>query len=316
MSWYESLVGKTNFRHSYGGEPPSQVTKRETRQTLLQGVIKAFRLKPTHIARVADRLAAENGIPSISRNHIMRLSNGEASATEERIFILVAAISEMTGRVFRAADLFRLEPAMAGGMPGAVADGSSVYVPLSSGGNRLSRIWRIFVPQDTGLPPEESFERLYCEYGVLLRKIVMRRYGIPPDDAEALVHETFLKYLQRHTYIHEVKGYLYATTMHGCVDYWRARKREVPLLPEHDEAVDDRSRATFDALERDLTLSAVLARLGDKCRETLRGFFFRGERQDALADRLATTPGYIDQLISTCRRRAMELFRSMTTRSR
>lgn len=284
---------------------------REGHETLLQGVIRAFGLRPTHIARVAQRLAGELGMPSISRNHVMRLSNGEASATAERIFIIVAAVNELTGQAFRAGDLFRLEP---GARPTAGAGGTP-SLPLSSDRNPLSRIWRTFVAEESGQSAEESFEKLYSEYAVLLRQVAIRRYGIPPDDAEALVHETFLGYLQRHTYVREVKGYLFATVKHRCVDYWRARQREAPLLPEHDTA-DERQQASLDTLERDLTVAAVLARLGEKCRETLHGFFFKGEPQDALADRLDTTPGYIDQLISSCRRRAMELYRSLTGRGR
>ena len=217
----------------------------------------------------------------------MRLFSAEASATQERIFIMLAALN--------------------GGMH---------PLPLSSGRNRLSRVWRICVAEETGDSQEESFEKLYTEYGVLLRQIAIRRYRIPPDDAEELVHETFLGYLQRHTYVNDVKGYLYATVTHRCVDYWRVRQREAPLLPEHEEAADRRQEAALDTLERDLTVSAVLARLGEKCRETLRGFFFKGEEQHALADRLSTTPGYIDQLISTCRRRAVELYRSMISRGK
>lgn len=246
----------------------------------------------------------------------MRLSNGEQSATEERIYMIVAAINELTGHCFRAGELFTLEPAPAGAAMRVRPDGRGPLLPLSSAGNRLSRAWRIRVAEETGESPDESFEKLYTEYGVLLRQIAIRRYRIPPDDAEALVHESFLGYLQRHTYVHEVRGYLYATVVHRCADYWRARKREAPLLPEHEETADARQAAALDSLERDLTAAAVLARLGEKCRETLRGFFFNGERQNALADRLSTTPGYIDQLISTCRRRAMELYRSMISKGK
>jgi RNA polymerase sigma factor (sigma-70 family) len=296
------------------------VAKREARETLLQGVIRAFGLRPTHIVRVARRLARELGIPSISRYHLTRLSRGEAAATEDRIFIIVAAIREITDIAFRAADLFRLEPEATrdavARRPRRVegAGSSNLYVPIFSPRNGLSRAWRIFVPEETGMPPDDSFETLYREYGVVLRVIAIRRYGIPPDDAEAIVHDTFVGYLQRHTYIRDVKGWLLGATRHKCVDYWRAREREAPLLPEHDETVDQRPEAAHERLMRELTVSAVLARLGLKCRETLRRFFFEGEHQDALADRLSTTPGYIDQLISTCRRRAMELFRSLNLR--
>jgi RNA polymerase sigma factor (sigma-70 family) len=286
-------------------------------ETLLQSVIAAFGLRLTHIVRVAQRLAGELNMPSVSRNHLMRIAKGQASATAERIFIIVAAVNELTGRAFRAADLFRLDPLPTGPRPPAAApDSSNSWVPLSSGRSRLSRIWRILVAEEIDESQEQSFEKLYGEYAVLLRQIAIRRYRIPPDDAEALVNDTFVAYLERHTYIRNLKGWLSGTVAHQCADYWHARQREAPLLPEHDDRADERQQATLQAMERHLTVSSVLARLGEKCRETLHGFFFKGEEQQALADRLATTPGYIDQLISTCRRQAMKLFRSLSSRSR
>jgi len=171
------------------------------------------------------------------------------------------------------------------------------------------------VPEETGIS-DQSFETLYREYGVLLRTIAIRRYNIPPHDAQAIVHDTFLAYLQRHTYVRDIKGWLYGTVRHRCIDYWRERDRECPLLPEHDETVDEGPQSTPEQWVRRLTVSAVIARLGEKCRETLRGYYFRDEKRSALADRLSTTPGNIDQLISICKRRAVELYRELTLRGK
>lgn len=296
--------------------------KREASETLLQGVIRAFGLRPTHIVRVARRLAAELHSPSVSRYHLTRLCRGDAkNATQETIRIIVAAIRELTGRPFGAADLFDVQPALVGA-PAARFESaearvrSNLSIPLFSAGNRLSRIWRIAVPNETGMSPDKAFETLYVEFGGLLRSTAVERYGVPPEEAETLVHDTFIAYLQRHTYINDVKGWLFITLRNRCVDYRRARQHETPLLPEHDGTVDEASEARVELWMRKLTLSAVLARLGEKCRESLQGYFCREERRNVLADRLATTPAYIDRLISTCRRRAVELFRTLTVRTK
>lgn len=273
-------------------------------------MINAFGLKPTSILREADRIARETGVPSISRTQLNRLRLGKQRATEERIFIVLAAIRELTGVELRAGELFALEPALAasyasrehGGVPAA-----TVFSP----GSRFAHFWRIMVAEEPESSSDQAFETLYVEYGVMLRTIAMRGFGIPPDDAEALVHDCFIAYLQRHTCIRDVKAWLSGAMRNTCRHYLRDRKREAPLGPEHDATIDPAPQASLDAWIRKLTLASVLARLGAKCRETLRGYYLADEAKEALADRLSTSPGYIDQLLSTCRRRAQELFRSL-----
>jgi len=116
------------------------------------------------------------------------------------------------------------------------------------------------------------------------------------------------------TYVRNVRGWLYGALRYRCVDYLRVRGREIPLEPEHDPA-DERPEMARDSMVRELTFAAVLSHLGEKCRVTLRGYYL-GDNQRDLAEKLSTTPGYVDQLISTCRRRAAEVFRSLGLRRR
>lgn len=271
----------------------------ETQPTPLQEVIAAFALKVTEIVRVANRLARELGVVSISRNHLFDLRSGRKVASEERIFILVAALREMTGVMFRAGDLFRLEPAGAG-------------ASTAGGDARVS--WRA-VADEPAPASDRDFETLYVEYGVLLRTIAMRGFGVPPDDAEALVHDCFVAYLERRGTVENPKAWLAGAMRNSCRHYLRERKREAPLGPEHDAAVDPAPQASVEVWMRKLTLAAVVARLGEKCRETLRGFL-ADEGRESLAGRLSTSPGYIDQLISICRRRLQQMFRSSSRRTK
>jgi len=194
------------------------------------------------------------------------------------------------------------------------ADGGHISIPVSSGKDWGTQIWRVFVPDETGGTAGETFDTLFVEYGALLRAIAMRRYGIPPDEAEEIVQELFIAYLQRQTYVRNVRGWLYGALRYRCVDYLRVRGREIPLEPEHDPA-DERPEMARDSMVRELTFAAVLSHLGEKCRVTLRGYYL-GDNQRDLAEKLSTTPGYVDQLISTCRRRAAEVFRSLGLRRR
>jgi RNA polymerase sigma factor (sigma-70 family) len=278
--------------------------------------MKVFGLRAADIVRAAKGQAAELGVRSISRNQLTRLVQGRAVPRQNTILLLVAVFRHLTGRYILAGELFMLEPAMESASGGVAqvfdsADGSRISIPVSSG---KAQIWRVFVPEETEGTAGETFDTLFVEYGALLRAIAMRRYSIPPDQAEEIVQEVFIAYLQRHTYVRNVRGWLYGALRHRCIDYLRVRGREIPLEAEHDPA-DERSDRARDSIVRELTFAAVLSRLGDKCRDTLRGYYL-GDNQRDLAEKLSTTPGYVDQLISTCRRRAAEVFRSLGLRRR
>jgi RNA polymerase sigma factor (sigma-70 family) len=266
---------------------------RERPATPLDKIFAVFGLKPTHVAATAKRIARELGLrEGISRQQLLRVRKGVAHATEGKIFLIVAAVRELTGYAVRASDLFHVEPALAEGMP---------YLnPVSS-----PRPRGLTLPESTPPTGEAEFEALYLEYGILLRSIAMRRYHVPPDDAEALVHDTFIAYLERHTVIREVKPWLMGTVGNACKHYWRDRKREAPLPETIEETPAGGENAEEWAWR--ISVGAVVARLGEKCRETLRGYYWRGESNERIAENLATSPGYVRQLLVSCRRRVKEM---------
>ena len=296
------------------------MVKRATRSTRLQQVIHALGLKPMRIVREAQRLAAELRRPSISRQHFGRIRTGRAAASEDKIFIIVAAMRAVTGLLFRAQDLFDIEPRTGEGvacgavltlhsMTACLMDSSNVWVPVSSP-DRVSRVRRHSVVYPPG-STEEAFESLYTEYGLLLRTIAMRRYHVPPDDAEALVHDIFAAYLERRAHVRDAKGWLTGAIKNASLNYWRKRKPEAPLLPEHEQAPDEAADARFEQWLRRSTIASIFARLGERCRETLRRYYLREESKERIAEQLETSPGNVLQLLVTCRRRAQELLRRL-----
>jgi RNA polymerase sigma factor (sigma-70 family) len=161
----------------------------------------------------------------------------------------------------------------------------------------------------------DSFEALYAEYGLLLRIIAMRRYRISPDDAEALVHDIFAAYLQRRGYIHDVKPWMIGAIKNASSNYLRKRKPETDLLAEHEEAADTRVEELEEGWIRRVTVASVLARLGERCRETLRRYYLVEETKEHIAEHLSTSPGNVLQLLVTCRKRAQEILRSRRSES-
>lgn len=287
--------------------------------TRLQRFIEELGLRVIEIVREANRIASEQGIDSISRKHFMMIRQGHASATEQRIYIIVAAIQSLTGMLVRASDLFLLQPATP--VPACLpweaagsrfAAGLSVFSSRRSAGASWSTVRTL--PDQVHPTNAQEFEALYTEYGVLLRSIAMRRYNIPPDDAEALVHDIFTSYLQRREQVRELKGWLIGAIGNASKDYLRRRKREEPLLPEHDQTVDQSAEEKAERWMVNMTMATVIARLGEKCRETLRRYYFREESKESIARELSTSPGYVLQLLVSCRRRVREIYDSMRSK--
>jgi len=259
----------------------------------LERIFAIFGLKPMQVASTAQEIARRLGLgESLSRQQLLRMRVGKARATERKIFLIVAAVRELTGYAVRASDLFPVEPALVEGMP---------YLnPVSSPGLR-----GLTLPESNPPTGESEFEALYLEYGVLLRTIAMRRYHVPPDDAEALVHDTFIAYLERHTVIREVKPWLMGCVSNASKHYWRDRKREAPMPDAIEETPVEKDDAEEWAWR--ISVGVVVARLGEKCRETLRGYYWREETKERIAENLATSPGYVRQLLVSCRRRVKEM---------
>jgi RNA polymerase sigma factor (sigma-70 family) len=284
------------------------VAKRRTR---LQKVIHALGLKPAHILREADRLAKLADRPSVSRQHFGRICAGLVSASEAKIYIIVAAIRSLTGLLFRPSELFDIDPAL-GAEPMEHGDAK---VPSVFSDDRTSRLWREDVSQEPG-SADDVVASLYRDYGLLLRTIAVRRYHIPPDDAEALAHDVFASYLQRRGYVNEVKGWLVGAIANASKNYLRKRKPEAELLPEHEEAVDVEAERQNDDLILRLTVGTVLSRLGGRCRDTLGLYYLHGKTKENIAEHLATSPGNVLQILVTCRKRAQDLIRRLSGRMR
>jgi len=87
----------------------------------------------------------------------------------------------------------------------------------------------------------------------------------------------------------------------------------VPLLTEHAwvPARGEGQRAERWILR--ISLGLTLGKLGGKCSETLRRYYLREESVDAIAAHLETTPAYVWQLLSSCRKRARQIYSNITT---
>jgi RNA polymerase sigma factor, sigma-70 family len=170
----------------------------------------------------------------------------------------------------------------------------------------------IVANEDLESQTNQSLEALYCEHESLLRSIARYRYGVPASDAEALVHDIFASFLERQPEALDSRAFLIGSINNACKHYWRKRQHEVPLLPQHELTPNDAEAAKLERWALRLSLGATLARLGGKCSETLRRYYLRDESAESIARKFDTSPAYIWQLLSSCRKRAREVYRSIT----
>jgi RNA polymerase sigma factor (sigma-70 family) len=168
-----------------------------------------------------------------------------------------------------------------------------------------------------GQPPasaEDAITRAYEELGARLRVISQKKFHIPEEDAEQVVHTVFEAYLRRRATVHDLEQYLVASVCNASRDYWRAKKytEQVPL--EAEELIAPATADTEERLVRSLTIAVQLTRLGDQCCEALYLFHLGGFSAREIAARMGTTEQNTWKVLSQCRRRAKEALAGLMER--
>lgn len=161
---------------------------------------------------------------------------------------------------------------------------------------------------DMGAPADA-----YVAHAPLLRRVAIRKFRVPPGDAEALVHDVFINYLGAVRNVRsDVRGYLVASVCNACRNYWRARRSEERVFvdggdPERDAVDDD----LFDGLAVNLLVASTLARLGDRCRDALKRYYLDGEDTLTIAAALNTSAANVNYMMHVCRKRARAIYEEL-----
>lgn len=157
------------------------------------------------------------------------------------------------------------------------------------------------------------FDALYATYRPLLRKIAIRKFGIPADDVDDLVQDVFATYLANSANVHDRHAYLIGATCNAARQYLR-RDHTSPFCGASAECAATPADEVLEGVIRNLILGATLRRLGGSCRETLERFYLRGETTAAIAESRETSANYICRLLNYCRNRARSLYHEMSAR--
>lgn len=159
-------------------------------------------------------------------------------------------------------------------------------------------------------------EKLYVQYRTLLLSVACRKFRVPDADAEGLIQEVFLSFLQTGTRIDNVKAWLVAAVCNASRHYWRTQGKLDQLPDDYTEQSDPRSNALLEKHAMELTIQKALGYLQPRCRETLRLHYFEGRSASEVGRELDTTTRYAEKLIHNCLKRVREIYINITAVTR
>ena len=168
------------------------------------------------------------------------------------------------------------------------------------------------VPPPLDAPAEVDIGVMYVEYRMLLLSVGCRKFRIPECEAENLIQEAFLSYLQAGTRIENAKAWLVAAMCNASRHYWRAQGRTESLPDDYGERCDPASNGVADRVAQELTLHQALDYLQPRCRQTLYLHYFEGRSAGDVAREMETTNRYAEKLIHNCLKRVREIYLSIT----
>jgi RNA polymerase sigma factor (sigma-70 family) len=159
---------------------------------------------------------------------------------------------------------------------------------------------------------DSALGAVYDKYLPLLRKIAMRKFGVPRADVDSLIHDVFTTYLVQQDRVRELHPYLVGAICNASREYWRKANRDRDFFTDAAVgavAVDDH---ILESVAQNLLVRSALSRLGASCRETLHRFYVDGESSAAIAESRQTTQNSILRLLHYCRERARAAYRALT----
>src|SRR6185436_15573781 len=177
---------------------------------------------------------------------------------------------------------------------------------------------RVIVETTTPKPASaaDDVETLYRERRSLLLYVASRKFRIPESDAENLVQEVFLSFLQSGTKIDNVRAWLVAAMCNASRHYWRAQGRTESLPEDISDHSDPGSHGLADQFATQMTVRQALQYLQPRCRETLWLHYFEGRSAGDVARELETTNRYAEKLIHNCLKRVREIYLNITSVTR
>lgn len=278
--------------------------------------MRAAGIRPSNFYKEICRVSRILGVRAITQRHFSRIYSEGRPATSTVLFVIVAAARSLSRLPIRASELFELEPEV-----GALTDELLVGHPdpARSDTARLSVFWKPRIlragsvtmsHEQLPLTAPEVLAALYHEHGPAMMAHARLQWKVPRRDAEEIVHEVFLSFLERQPQVTNVGAFLIGATRNSCKYYWRkrdrARERETELRDDLADAGENARQARWPLLT---TLAVALTELGPRCRETLQSYYSGDATLEEIAERLHVTPAYVHQILHGCREQLRSIVR-------
>ena len=157
-----------------------------------------------------------------------------------------------------------------------------------------------------------SFEEAYLQFAPLLRKIAVKKFGIPIAEADPLVHDVFATYFTNAAEVNEVGAYLVGGICNAARHYLRRQDARDAIFCGEEPCAASPSESILQEVERKLLLRRLLGRVGSRCRELLHRYYVAGESTQAIAGSLRFKPMTVLIGLSKCRKRALAEYHALT----
>jgi DNA-directed RNA polymerase specialized sigma24 family protein len=167
-------------------------------------------------------------------------------------------------------------------------------------------------PEGGGLA---AFEEAYLQFAPRLRKVAIAKFGIPPDEAEGLVHDVFATFFMHAAAVEQVERYLIGGICNAARKHLKRAGAADALFCGDDPCEATAGDVLLRQLERKQLLARVFARIGSRCRDLLCRYYIRGESTTSIADALESTPGSVAVNLHKCRKRAVDAYGAITGKS-
>lgn len=170
-------------------------------------------------------------------------------------------------------------------------------------------------PQAPDLSAPSAMERAYVEHALLLRRIAVRKFGVPEEEAECLVHDIFIACLVRPPGVRSnLRSYLIAAICNASRNYWRSKRvregsNDSGGVSEAPVVLED---GFVEGLSLRMMIGATLARLGSRCREVLRRYYLEEEETHSIAAAIDTTAANVNYLMHVCRKKARRIYEEIS----
>lgn len=157
------------------------------------------------------------------------------------------------------------------------------------------------------MTPEE-ITLIYSQFNGLLTWIAQVKFKLPDYDADVVVQEAMMAFLQANTRVVNVRSWLIGATCNGCKAYWRVIARERLLFSspdDHGSPPDAPYDEQFSvSIERQTTVTKLLARLTEQHRTVLRLHYFEGHTVSEIAQILNISERYALKLTHVALKKA------------